>query len=124
MAATEPPARRIGDGTHKVLDAIASGGDVEAVMASIGEDPRFAARRVRIEAEYAPTRVTWTVRDQGRGFAHRTEAEARRLGDTSALHGRGILLMKHYMDDVVWNERGNEVKLVRDMRPRPCDARA
>ncbi len=92
-------------------------GGIAALVARRREDPRFSGRHVRVEAEYGSTRVVWTIRDEGRGFSHRTEAAARKLGDTSALHGRGILLMKHYMDEVVWNERGNEVRLIREMRP-------
>ena len=32
--------------------------------------------------------------------------------------------MKHYMDEVVWNERGNEVRLSREMRPHAGGAQA
>ena len=67
---------------------------------------------MRIDANYGRTSAVWTIADEGRGFAHRTIEETRRLGDTSALHGRGILLMKHYMTEVIWNEAGNKVRLV------------
>jgi DNA-binding response OmpR family regulator len=98
--------------------AMGEEGGVRGLIERRRADPRLARRRVRIEASYEPARVVYRVRDEGRGFRHRTEEEEHRLGDTTALHGRGILLMKHYMSEVAWNERGNEVRLALTLRRR------
>ena len=92
--------------------ALATDGTISRIIDRRRGDPRFSARKVRIDANYGRTSAVWTIADEGRGFAHRTIEETRRLGDTSALHGRGILLMKHYMTEVIWNEAGNKVRLV------------
>ena len=36
----------------------------------------------------------------------------------TALHGRGIHLMRHYMDEVSWNATGNEIRLTLALKRR------
>lgn len=94
----------------------ASGGMDELVRRRLAE-PVLAARRVHVNAEYLADRVVYRVRDEGQGF--RPEAlHDRPLGDTTALHGRGIALVRHYMDEVSWNPEGNEIRMVHRLRPR------
>lgn len=95
--------------------ALANDGTVSGIIDLRRLDPRFSARKVRVDASYGPTKAVWTISDEGRGFRHREIEATHRLGDTSALHGRGILLMKHYMSEVSWNEVGNKVRLVLDV---------
>lgn len=80
-------------------------------------DPRLAARKIHLAAEYGSTRVRYRIRDEGRGFDPEVVVQ-RGVADTSALHGRGITLIRHYMDEVSWNETGNEIRLVALVRPR------
>jgi len=101
--------------------ALAEDGGVRALIERRRDDPRFRDRRVRIEVDYEPTTVVWRIRDEGRGFSPRHEEETHHLGDTTALHGRGLVLMRHLMDDVSWNSSGNEVRLTLKMKRR--DAR-
>jgi DNA-binding response OmpR family regulator len=98
--------------------AIGEEGGVRALIERRRHDPRYASRRVRLEASYEPARVVYRIRDQGRGFPHKTEEKEHQLGDTSALHGRGILLMKYYMEEVSWNEEGTEVRLALTLKRR------
>jgi CheY-like chemotaxis protein len=80
-----------------------------------GEAP-YRDRRVRIEASYAPSEVTYRVRDGGPGFA-RAQIESRPF-DLTALHGRGLLLIRHYMPNVAWNAEGNEITMSRPFTAR------
>jgi CheY-like chemotaxis protein/anti-sigma regulatory factor (Ser/Thr protein kinase) len=102
--------------------ALASDGGVRALIEQRAADPRFKDRRVRIQAEYGISNVTWTIRDEGPGFSPSAEERDHRLGDTSALHGRGIILMRHLMDHVAWNPLGNEITLRLDARRRESRA--
>jgi len=79
---------------------------VEARMA----DPRLAERHIHVAVEYERNAAVFRIRDEGRGFDH-SEHGQRPPATTTALHGRGITLIRHYMDDVSWNERGNEIRL-------------
>ncbi|MCC7140209.1 MAG: response regulator [Planctomycetes bacterium] len=98
--------------------AMTEEGGIRGLIDRRRADPRLRDRRVRIEAEYDPESVTWRIRDEGRGFSPHHEERDHRLGDTSALHGRGIRLMRHYMDDVSWNATGTEIRLTLSLRRR------
>ena len=53
------------------------------------------------------------VRDQGNGF---NTSEIPRRGDPKMLDsesGRGLVLMASYTDELLFNEQGNEVTLVK-----------
>jgi CheY-like chemotaxis protein len=86
---------------------------VDGMHALIRERAKMSAyrdRKVHVAVDYEPARVVWRVRDDGPGFPHGDEAHAKRLGDTDALHGRGLLLIRHYMDEVGWNPAGTEIR--------------
>lgn len=102
--------------------ALAEEGGVRALIERRRTDPRYRDRRVRVEVDYEPETITWRIRDEGPGFCPKREEEAHHLGDTSSLHGRGIVLMRHLMDDVSWNASGNEIRL--RMRLKRRDPRA
>ncbi len=85
-------------------------GGIEALVKVRLDDPDMGKRRIHVEADYGPGRVRYTVRDEGRGFDPIAQTK-KPLAETTALHGRGITLIRHYMDDVNWNETGNEVRM-------------
>lgn len=64
--------------------------------------------------------ITITVRDQGEGFdacAVPDPTESDRLEIPS---GRGLLLMRMYMDSVAFNDKGNEVTMVKRRHHQAC----
>jgi anti-sigma regulatory factor (Ser/Thr protein kinase) len=70
-----------------------------------------------VDVLYQAHQVSYRVRDQGPGFS----PEGLPRGSPQeplALHGRGLMLMRHFMDDVRWNATGNEVTLVLDLSAR------
>jgi anti-sigma regulatory factor (Ser/Thr protein kinase) len=68
--------------------------------------------------------VEYRVRDGGPGFS-RAEAEDRqRRLDWTALHGRGLMLIRHYMHRVEWNATGNEISMSRRIPVRGAGADA
>ena len=54
------------------------------------------------------------VRDEGPGFAHESVPDPTAPDRISLPNGRGIMLMRDYVDEVTFNERGNEVQLVKE----------
>jgi CheY-like chemotaxis protein len=88
---------------------------ITGLIESRSNDPRFSARTVRVQVDYEPHRVVYRIKDSGPGFAHGDRAHSARLGDATALHGRGILLIRHYMSSVDWNEAGNEIQMTLDL---------
>jgi CheY-like chemotaxis protein len=86
-------------------------------------DPRYADRTVLVQVDYEPHRVLYRIKDSGPGFPHGDKAHSKRLGDTTALHGRGILLIRHYMSSVQWNEAGNEIQMTLDLVEKSSDGK-
>ena len=72
--------------------------------------PENAGKRVWIESRLAGGEFRVTVRDEGTGFDWRALAAA---DPGATLAGRGVLLARFHFDEVRWNERGNEVTLVK-----------
>jgi CheY-like chemotaxis protein len=115
----------LGISFEEKTSAMHTSGGMEALIRQRLADPLYAGRLVHVHVDYLPDRVVYTIRDEGQGFDPRT-LSATPLADTSALHGRGLALVRHYMDEVGWNDRGNEIRMsrrlaVRESRSRPAE---
>ena len=83
-----------------------------------GEAP-YRDRRVRVTAVAAPPEVRYVIADEGPGFDPSALPDPRRhLASSSASSGRGLLLIRTFMDEVQHNARGNEITL-RQAPPPP-----
>lgn len=98
--------------------ALAGDEGVKALIERRAREAPYRDRRIRVEAEYEPERVVFRIRDGGPGFPHASREHMERLGDTDALHGRGLLLIHHYMHEVGWNERGNEIRMALNLHAK------
>lgn len=77
----------------------------------------YRSRRVTLVAHFTHTEARFTIRDEGPGFdvtkvRNPTEDDAIALAS-----GRGILLMRSFMDDVEYNNKGNEVSMLKRRSP-------
>ena len=88
--------------------------DFNAVINNADIDERrkqepYKDRRVYFRALITPEGVEYTIRDQGPGFDISTIPA---IGDPESFRdgiGRGLVLMMAFMDEVHFNEQGNEV---------------
>jgi serine/threonine-protein kinase RsbW len=71
-------------------------------------DPRKA---VRITAELSADGARFTVKDEGVGFAHQSVPDPTDPSRLLEPSGRGLFLMSHMMDEIRFNDRGNEVSM-------------
>ena len=72
----------------------------------------FSDRRVHVDIEFQTNAVTMLVRDQGRGFDAAGGLEsANQVSQLSDEGGRGLTLIRKFMDQVQYNADGNEIKL-------------
>ncbi len=72
-------------------------------------DPRFKDRRVYFRVLITPEAIEYTIRDEGPGFDKSLLPVS---GDPESFRdgiGRGLVLMTAFMDEVTFNEKGNEV---------------
>ena len=79
-----------------------------------------------VKADISLDQATFVIRDQGRGFDLSRVPNRHDPGTLEQLEGRGLVLMKNFMDEVRFNESGNEVTMVMrckrecGVRRRPC----
>lgn len=77
-------------------------------------------KEVRIKYSVGADKVEISMTDEGRGFDPGTVPDPRCGENLYKAGGRGILLMRSYMDIVEFNKRGNRVRMVRyKERPNP-----
>ena len=70
------------------------------------------AKRIYVRYRVTSERVEIEVRDEGGGFQPRQVPDPTQPEFIDRPHGRGIMLMRAYVDRVEFNESGNTVRLV------------
>jgi anti-sigma regulatory factor (Ser/Thr protein kinase) len=80
-----------------------------AILYGNGEDP---TRFVTIEAEARPEFVRVRVADEGPGFDPNSIPDPTGLTGVLRRRGRGLFLLRSLMDEISFNEMGNQVTLV------------
>src|SRR5579872_1375388 len=82
-------------------------------LAARATDPVLRARMVDVRIDYDGTCCRWTITDQGKGFdVQRVLRCAAGDGPEAILaSGRGVLLMRAFLDDVQYEEGGRRVVL-------------
>jgi len=78
----------------------------------LSQEP-YRSRQVTIEIDFS-NGLEITITDQGPGFDPGNLPDPFEEGFADKPSGRGVLLMRSFMDDVRFNERGNEVTLVKN----------
>lgn len=73
----------------------------------------YRDRRVYVQALLTREEIRFLVRDEGPGFDPESIPKPTDLGALDGDRGRGLALMRTFMDEVKFNEKGNEVLLVK-----------
>jgi CheY-like chemotaxis protein/anti-sigma regulatory factor (Ser/Thr protein kinase) len=73
----------------------------------------YASRRVRITARLTTASATFVIMDQGPGFDVSKLPDPTHPDFLEKPSGRGVLLMRTFMDEVRYNATGNRVTLVK-----------
>jgi len=81
-----------------------------AVLHGNGRDPN---KHVEIAYDVDPKQVRITIRDEGEGFDPEAVPDPRADENLEKPCGRGLMLMRAYMDEVRFNRRGNQVRMVK-----------
>jgi anti-sigma regulatory factor (Ser/Thr protein kinase) len=77
----------------------------------------YTSRRVLVCTDIGRDEVSWTVRDQGKGFDPRAVPDPTDPKNLDRSHGRGLLLIRTFMDSVSHNEAGNEITMIKRRKP-------
>ncbi len=86
----------------------------EALSNAIKHGNRFDPEKtVTVRFSIEPEKVQLIVTDQGQGFDPAAVPDPTTNDHLENPSGRGITLMRAYMDEVAYNSRGNEVRMVK-----------
>ena len=83
----------------------------------------YRVRRVHVTARQTPTEVVYVVSDEGPGFDPSVLPDPTDPAQIEMVSGRGLLLIRTFMDEVTHNERGNEITMVKRLNTeaKPAD---
>jgi CheY-like chemotaxis protein/anti-sigma regulatory factor (Ser/Thr protein kinase) len=73
----------------------------------------YQERHTEVEVRMSPEKAEFVIRDQGKGFNPASLPDPTDPANLDKITGRGILLMRSFMDEVFFNDKGNEVTMVK-----------
>jgi len=76
----------------------------------------YKDRRIFVFLEMSKTEVAITIRDEGPGFDHTQLPDPTDECNLERCSGRGVFLVRNLMDEVRFNEQGNEITLIKRSR--------
>ena len=83
-------------------------------------DDRYRDRRIYVDATLNPDECVYVVRDDGDGFDRSNLPDPTDPTNLERPSGRGLLLMRTFMDEVRFNEAGNEVTMIKRQSAKPA----
>jgi CheY-like chemotaxis protein/anti-sigma regulatory factor (Ser/Thr protein kinase) len=82
--------------------------------------PPYRDRRLTVQARLAPDRAEFSVQDEGPGFDPAGLPDPTDPANLESVGGRGLLLIRTFMDEVRFNAAGNRIAFVKRRAPRPA----
>ncbi len=79
----------------------------------------YSDRRIHVSVKITPTQASYSVRDEGPGFDPSSLPDPTDPANLDSPCGRGMLLMRTFMDNVIYNDKGNEVTLFKERHTNP-----
>ena len=73
----------------------------------------YKNRKVMVHYEINRNSAKYVVRDEGKGFTHSNLFDSEDPENLPRIKGRGLVMIMNFMDEVFWNDKGNEITLVR-----------
>lgn len=73
----------------------------------------YASRKITVQCKFDPESVSVTISDEGPGFDPSSLPDPRDPENLERPSGRGLLLMKTFLDEVEYNAKGNQVRLLK-----------
>lgn len=82
-------------------------GDIIPLIREKCQDPEIGNKRVTITYRIGEDQSSFTIADEGAGFDWRSRVEDEKVN--LAQHGHGIKMTRHYIQNLRYNDAGNEV---------------
>jgi CheY-like chemotaxis protein len=97
-------------------------GEFAELVEARRNSPPYRDRQVSVTISVSPNAAKFVVRDEGPGFDPAQVPDPTAPEHLENLCGRGLLLMRSFMDELTFNTKGNEVTLIKRSRPRRSSA--
>ena len=82
------------------------------------QQPPYRDRRVRVTAQLSRNEAVYVIEDAGPGFDASALPDPADPANVGRIGGRGLTLIRTFMDEVEHNDRGNRITMRK--RPRPA----
>ena len=76
-------------------------------------EPPYAGRVLHVRGEYRTGEARYIIRDEGPGFDPDAVSDPTKRDNLDRPYGRGLFLIRAFMDEVHFNATGNEITLVK-----------
>lgn len=77
------------------------------------KQPPYCDRRVHFRTRLTPTKAEYVIRDEGPGFDPSTLPDPTDPENLLRPSGRGVMLIRTFMDEVTFSDTGNELTMVK-----------
>ena len=71
----------------------------------------YSSRKIIVAIDLSKSKAQFIVRDQGDGFDVSTLPDVSDVANISDLKDRGLTLIRNFMDEVNFNQEGNEIRM-------------
>ena len=78
----------------------------------------YRDRRIHFQVSVSPAEAKFVIRDDGPGFNPGEVPDCTDPANLERESGRGLLLMRTFMDDVQFTSNGNQVTLIKRSEPK------
>lgn len=99
--------------------------DTGAVYEQLAEErltqSPYCDRKIHVTAKVSPDEAVYVIRDEGNGFDSTALPDPNDPVNLEKLCGRGVMLMRAFMDDVSFNGKGTEVTMVKRRQESTAD---
>lgn len=85
----------------------------ELMIRARKETPPYRDRRIRIHGRFTPSEARFVIADDGPGFDVSAVPDVMDPENFLKPSGRGLLLIRSFMDEVIHNSRGNAITLIK-----------
>ncbi len=78
-------------------------------------NPLYSGKKIKIEYSLSPAMVAYRITDEGKGFDHRSymALSPDNVNRELLMHGRGLIIARNTFDLMTFNEKGNQILLVK-----------
>jgi serine/threonine-protein kinase RsbW len=82
------------------------------------------SKKVHVNYQITAERFDIDITDEGPGFDPQDVPDPTAVENLERPSGRGLMLMRHYMNEVNYNDRGNSVRMCKLRCPGSAEPRA